>query len=294
MVDEVVVKKIGSIAAEVLSKGGTGKIGGNTSKGVFIRIRDRVLFLTREDFRSPFNLTVSTYDHRLSELKPGDQVIIRTDELFFPEVMLKVKTGSAELWTPAIPAQVAAPINDQVQLVEEWIRILVKKDPNKGFLFLAGNYGAENDAILVQQARQAVSGMVESFEDRNLPGFLIAAGGIMGSGGGLTPSGDDVLTGFFLYHTRYDQASGKVRPFVQEWCNEIVKLAFQKTTTISANRLEAAGLGMAEGIFLQMIDALFDPSIKIPEDFFDRLINFGHSSGVDTFMGIYFGVKSLC
>lgn len=294
MVNELVVTKIGSIAAEVLSKGGTGKIGGITSRGVFIRIRDRILFLTSEDFRSPFNLTISRFDPRLNELKPGDQVIIRADELFFPDVMLKVKTGSAELWTPTIPAQMTAAVSDQVLLAEKWIAVLCEKDPNKGFLFLAGNGHTDIDVLLVQQAREAVSGMLESFKRRDLKGFLVAANGIIGSGGGLTPSGDDVLTGFFLYHTRYDQAAGEVRPFIQEWCTEIVQLAYQKTTTISANRLEAAGLGMAEGIFLQMIDALFDPSIQLPADFFDRLINFGHSSGVDTFMGIYFGAKSLC
>ncbi len=294
MENDLIVKKIGFIAADVLSKGGTGKIGGITSRGVFIRINDRVLFLTSADYRSPFNLTLSDFNQRLNELKPGDQVIIRADELFFPEVMLKIKTGSAELWTPTIPRRLVSQIDDQILLAEQWVAVLREKDPNKGFLFLAENNGGENEVLLTHQARKALTGMVDSFKRRDLQAFLAAAGGIIGSGGGLTPSGDDVLTGFFLYHVRYDQAVGKTRSFIQEWCGEIVKLAFQKTTTISANRLEAAGLGMAEEIFLHMIDALFDPSIKLTDDYFDRLINFGHSSGVDTFIGIHFGVKSLC
>jgi hypothetical protein len=291
--NDLIVKKIGSIAAEVLSRNTAGKVAGITSRGVFLRIGDRILFLTTADYRSPFNLTLGFSDSRFEQLQAGDQVIIRQNELLFPRIGLIVKTDSADLWTPNSPAILATSPANQLALAEKWIALLRSKDPTKGFLFLADPMPANNDSMIVQKAHSAVSGMVKSFKERDLGAFLTAANLIIGAGGGLTPSGDDVLTGFFLYHVRYDQALEKPRLFVHEWCTEMVKLAFQKTTTISANRLEAAAAGMSEEIFLRLIDALFDPSIQLPDDNFDMLLNFGHSSGVDTLMGIYFGIKSL-
>ncbi len=291
--NDLIVKKIGSIAAEVLSRGGTGSVAGVTSRGVFLRIGNRVLFLTSADYRSPFNLTLEFADSRFEQLQAGDQVLIRQKELFFPRNRLIVKTESADLWTPHLPAVLVNSPENQLALAEKWIALLRSKDPTKGFLFLADPIPENNDSMIVQKAHNAVSGMLKSFKEKDLEAFLTAASLILGAGGGLTPSGDDVLTGFFLYHVRYDQAIGKPRLFVHEWCMELVKLAVQKTTTISTNRLEAAAEGMSEEIFLRLIDALFDPSIQLPDDYFDMLLNFGHSSGVDTLMGIYFGIMSL-
>ena len=63
------------------------------------------------------------------------------------------------------------------------------------------------------------------------------------------------------------------------------KMAFQKTTTISANRILTAGRGWAEEPFLQVIDTLFTGS-DMPSGMAELLTHFGHSSGVDTTLGI--------
>ena len=139
----------------------------------------------------------------------------------------------------------------------------------------------------------AAKGVIESYHKQDLGDFLTYSSRLLGSGSGLTPSGDDFLTGFFLYHIRYSQSSGTSTESLLKWNAELTELAFQKTTTISANRLQAAGRGWSEDVFLNLIDHLFDLSIPLMPDFINILMNFGHSSGVDTFMGIYYALESL-
>ena len=78
-----------------------------------------------------------------------------------------------------------------------------------------------------------------------------------------------------------------------EWCDEVTHLAFQKTTTISANRLMFTKRGWSEDIFLTLIDHLFDPAVPFGDDLVQLLMEIGHSSGVDTFMGIYYAISAL-
>jgi hypothetical protein len=290
--NELKIIKIGEIAAETLAMGGVGKVIGITSKGVFIRFGDRILFLTSADYRSPFNLTLANPNQKLEQLQPGDSVEIHQESLFIPIIETVVQTEDAVKWTPPAPVVIQTSLVQQLRMAEAWVDTLYRLDPLKGYLFLA-NEIPETEPFTAQHTRGSVAALLENFRSHNLEGFLKASLGLLGSGGGLTPSGDDFLAGFFLYHVRYDQAASVKRGFISEWNSEVSQLAFQKTTTISANRLAAAGRGWSEDLFLQLIDALFDSSVKLERNYFNHLLDFGHSSGVDTFMGIYFALQSL-
>lgn len=287
------VSRIGVIAAEILAEADSANVIGITSKGAFLRTDDRILFLTSADYRSPFNLTLTGVDHPLAELQPGDLIVIRDGELYIPEARITISTTAAEIWTPSAPVTLKTSIKDQLILAERWIERCRRKDPEKGFLFLANEPIDSSKSQIDQETRNSVLSLLDGFKQEDLESFMTGILALLGKGGGLTPSGDDLVTGFFLYHMRYDQAVGVERKFITEWLSSVTELAIERTTTISANRLAAARRGWSEELFLKIIDALFDPSIKLDGMFWERLISFGHSSGVDTFMGIYFAIKSL-
>lgn len=285
--------KIGVIAAEMLSTENSGNVIGVTSKGVFLRAGDSIAFITDAEYRSPFNLTLDYLDHSMDILQPGSKVILRPDELYFPEEHLTISTNEAEVWIPSSPVKIKESNLTQSALVEECARSLLHKDPQKGFLFLVHPPSENEGKTVIQKTRNSVEKLISSFKKQDSETFKNAAKELLGSGGGLTPSGDDLLTGFFLYHTRYDRASNKERKYIREWHAEILREAYTQTTTISANRLAAAGRGWSEELFLHVIDAIFDSSIRLNGRDLETLANFGHSSGVDTFTGIYFAVKSM-
>jgi hypothetical protein len=67
----------------------------------------------------------------------------------------------------------------------------------------------------------------------------------------------------------------------------------ERTTKISANRIKAACQGWAEEIFLEVLDHLLVSSVELLDEEVQRLVNFGHSSGVDTCMGIHSALSLL-
>ncbi len=286
------VSLIGAAAAESMSTVSNGKVAGVTSKGAFLRAADRIMFLTAADYRSPFNLTLDRVDHLFTSLQPGDTFEVLQGVIAFPTRHYQLDSSNAIIWQPSEPVPVLNTLAQQKERIEHLEERLQSIDPQKGFLFLSQSL----ERTVTGNQRNIYHGaykMVQEFKLQRKEPFMAAALKLLGAGGGLTPSGDDFLAGFFLYHLRNAQAGGKSFDFLAEWCDELVKISFEKTTTISANRLEYAARGWSEELFLLLIDHLFDTSIPFDNDKIQMLMDFGHSSGIDTLMGISFAVDSL-
>lgn len=283
---------IGAAVAESLKNAAAGSVVGVTSKGVFLRAADKIMFLTPADYRSPFNLTLSHAGHCFERLAPGDPFTIDDDRIVFSSRQMTVQTARAEIWLPPLPAPVKTFLAQQQELAGRIARKLRQMDAGKGYLFLSQPLEEITPGNHLKVYHTA-NDLVACFKKQDREGFMAASGLLLGAGGGLTPSGDDFLAGFFLYHFRHDQAAGRQRVFLAEWCDVLTGLAFEKTTTISANRLLFSARGWSEELFLHLIDHLFDPAIPFDDDLIRLLMEFGHSSGVDTFMGISYAVASL-
>ena len=286
------VSLVGAAAAESMSTVSNGKVAGVTSKGAFLRAADRIMFLTAEDYRSPFNLTLDRVEQLFTSLQPGDTFEVLQGGIAFPTRHFQLDTSSAIIWQPSEPVPVLITLAQQKGRIDHLVERLQSIDPQKGFLFLSQPL----EGMVTDNQRnihQAAYTMVQEFKAQRKERFIAAAQKLLGAGGGLTPSGDDFIAGFFLYHFRNAQAGGKRFDFLAEWCNELVKISYEKTTTISANRLEYTARGWSEELFLLLIDYLFDTTIPFDNDKIQMLMDFGHSSGTDTLIGISFAVDSL-
>lgn len=286
------VFRVGAAAAEVLGSRSDGSVLGVTSRGAFLRVGNRIIYLTSANYHSPFNLTLAGGDQRFERLEPGDRFGVDDGCIRFPARQVTVHTASAEVWHPPLPVPILAGTADQLQRSERIAVRLNAIDPGKGFLFLSQPpekvTSADNLRIY-----KAAGEIASAYRAKDLVRFMIAAGVMIGTGGGLTPSGDDFLTGFLLYHFRRMISTGESDDFLGEWCDEVTSLAFHKTTTISANRLMFTKRGWSEGIFLALIDHYFDPAVPFGDELVQLLMEIGHSSGVDTFMGIDYAIRSL-
>jgi len=286
------VFRVGAAAAEVINSKSAGSVLGVTSRGAFLRVGDRIIYLTSANYHSPFNLTLAGGDQRFERLEPGDTFTIDDGCLRFPARQVVVHTDGAEVWFPPVPVPILATTADQLQRSVCIAGRLNEINPGKGFLFLSQS----REKITTEDNTRIYDAAIEiqsAFRAKNLLRFMAAAGVLVGTGGGLTPSGDDFLTGFLLYHFRRELSMRESSGRLAEWCDEVTHLAFQKTTTISANRLMFTKRGWSEDIFLTLIDHLFDPAVPFGDDLVQLLMEIGHSSGVDTFMGIYYAISAL-
>lgn len=109
---------------------------------------------------------------------------------------------------------------------------------------------------------------------------------LIGRGKGLTPSGDDILSGFIMIRKSFLEKDN-----FQEYVKE--KLKVQKTTDISEAYYNALFSGYVSSLFLTFLSA-FETNETLNTNQLIKLIGkYGHTSGYDTLLGMYLGLQSL-
>lgn len=285
------ITSIGNYAKANLVEGTEGKVMGITSNGVFLLFGQHTLFLTKNGHDSPFNLILAQPDSIPPQIAAGDPVFFSQEDLLFPSRGISINLSDASVWTPPNAEPVSSPLDAQKKRAKEITQGLLNQHIQKGFLFLF--QAEESDNPEQTKIRFSTHQFVHAYIDRDRESILQASSSLFGLGGGLTPSGDDWITGFVLFHTRLLTTSGNNDPFLQKIGPDLVNAAYRQTTWVSANRLEAALQGWSEDLFINVISYITDVISTDPTKIAQQLMRFGHSSGVDTFLGIAAAVDSF-
>ena len=280
---------MGALSAEALAGNVHGTVLGMTSKGIFLRCGDSILFITEAPYKSPFNIYIPGFERLMNSLEINSRFEVTPTAIVFPTEFIQIVTENAEIWIPEPPVKVQTTKQRRLDLMDSLLKTISELDETKGWIFLY-NYKHTLPAEISERIIVNTQGFCTGYQQGDLEICLAAAERLLGLGGGLTPSGDDWITGFLLYQTRFLMASGDHSKFLEQLVDALQKMAFQKTTTISANRILAAGRGWAEEPFLQVIDTLFSGD-EMPAGLAVLLTLFGHSSGVDTTLGISSSIK---
>ena len=202
---------------------------GVTSKGVFLLFGKSSLFLTRDTHMSPFNIILSPENALPRELSIGAPVYYSQGDLLIPDCQLTISLVDTPVWTPPPPCPLNASRAEQVSNARIIYQGLQNFDPQKGFLFLVNK--ATADTPEQTQIRQSVKSFSKAFIGNDLQTCLHAAAHLFGLGTGLTPSGDDWITGFMLYQCCREIATKKApRPFIASLGAELVFTAYHQTT----------------------------------------------------------------
>jgi hypothetical protein len=112
----------------------------------------------------------------------------------------------------------------------------------------------------------------------------------LGAGQGLTPSGDDFVTGFILAMNRYKESFWS-QGNLEDLNRQVVSAAYQKTTRLSANLIEMATWGESDERLLNALDYIQGADYAV-ENVARNLSGWGHSSGVAGLAGIAAAVNT--
>lgn len=125
----------------------------------------------------------------------------------------------------------------------------------------------------------------------NLDHISKAASAIIGFGIGLTPTMDDILNGMMLI-IRYAAMSthGNLEELNLMY-NEILKFAEGRTTRVSHEMLIHAASGRTNEAIKKLLEAIFYGSEAAVTTSLIHTIEYGETSGTDTSIGIYIGIK---
>jgi hypothetical protein len=280
---------IGNIAFESLSKDQEASILGRTSRGIFISTSSRWLnYISSEPFRGPLTITLPDIGESFPNLSHGMHVHVESRQLIFPDVNWEISTYDSELWHPQLPASPPIPVADRQAWLIESSEMILKSRGKAGLAPLlpalldlpSPHLPFNQDETPLQKSIIRLKEQIS--KNQHLP-FTRSIIDLLGQGSGLTPSSDDFIIGFFLALNRWKYFLLPIQN-LQGLNGSIVAGAYEKTTTLSANLIECATLGLADERLIEALDWLMVGTSQDSQHL-EKMLSWGSSSGVDVFVG---------
>ena len=224
-------------------------------------------------------------DLRASGFRRGMRVVATADGQSIPEAAVVIDTGSAQVWSAALPASASLTAAgrataDLVRSIDVARRVAASRAPSAGLgPLLAG--GTEPADPLIGVARDRIERQRWAFDAGDLASIIGEAVELMGLGPGLTPSGDDYLVGLLA---GLESTGHRAHPAL---ATAVAYAAPTRTTAIGASVLRHA----ARGAFAERLHDVLAAIARGDDDDIDRAIGramaYGASSGADTLVGLF-------
>lgn len=281
------VRTIGSQAQRLLARPQTASLLGTTSKGLFLRLSvEQVVFLTTESYHGPLTLNLPATPAFERPPEADDPVQIAGNIIEFPASGLVIRTQGAVVWEPPDRRSEILAHAQREALLSNLVERALSLRPGgslSGYLpFLLNLHRSAGDDLNDLQAR--LLALQTAIRTRNWVDLQANFETWLGWGSGLTPSGDDLMIGFFLALSRW---GGQLIPNfpLQDLAQAIVPAAYGLSPLLSASLIECAAQGMADERLLVALDGLAtgEPG---PDACLDALLAWGNSSGLDVLCGM--------
>jgi hypothetical protein len=294
---ELHIDCIGSMASAVLSSEKSATIFSVTSVGIFLLSpNNRMVFLSFENYRGPLTAILSGGKSLFPTLTQKGMVSISRDRILFLDSGIRIAAYKAKTWNPTLPTNKPLQHNERTILIRQLALDVYQRKSNAGMSkilpFLVGFYqGAETlDEPLIWLA-EAIDRIKDQLAHRDWNALTETLISLLGMGMGLTPSGDDFIIGLLLSLNRWKSVF-QPGPELSAINVNIVAAAYRKTTTLSANLIESATLGLADERLIQAVDFLVIGEGH-QNNILQGILRWGNSSGVDAFAGMVTAFISL-
>lgn len=277
---------IGSIAFESLNSEMEGKIRGVTSQGIFIKTAGRWLhFLSFEPQYGPLTINLPLANRSEIPLDNEMRVRIASGQISIPDANLVITVNHAFVWQPEPPSTPPLPAAERAARIKLASGKIISSSQGNGlssilpYLLELPNHKNFNINEIIPPYKNILH------VQRSMGGLPSTSSivGLLGSGPGLTPSGDDFVIGLLLAVNRWETELA-TRHNLDLFNRGIVDAAYQKTTTLSANLIECAAQGLGDQRLIEALDWLMSGSGQ-DAHVIDNLLTWGSSSGSDVFVG---------
>ncbi len=280
------IQLAGLFARRALAAHRTARVQGSTSRGIFLLFPDReVVFLSNQPFGGP--LTLNMADRSLQQTypaKPGETARITETEICLPEAGLCFDLSAAQTWQAPLPP----PLNpNRRDTLDSLARQAFAARPAEGWAPLLPRLlgWIEPLAPLPTTLEVPLERLLAArrvLQAGETAAAVAQLQGLVGLGRGLTPSGDDCLTGLLLMRCRAGRAQTGADPLTEA----LIQATDERSTAISANLIKAAATGQADERLLQACDIILAGAEEQLPQALDGLLDYGSSSGLDALVGM--------
>jgi len=238
-------------------------------------------------------------DKLLPILQPGMEVYVGNNTLVIANCNFSFHLSDIPLWEPRPDVTVyqwnRETVAQHTRLLTQFLAKKQHQDglaPLIGSLFL-GKPPQENS--LSRMAMPKLRLLVQASWLQNIAGIEEATLGLAGLGPGLTPSGDDVLSGFAAIMALLSPQLSADSISRKHIASIIAAVAKPRTTKLSAVLLEFASRGEMSEQFGTLILSLNLPAeeFETVQKAADCVLAFGASSGGDILSGMLLGLHAL-
>ncbi len=285
---------IGKVAYDWLLQSSQAVVWGNTSTGLFLNIQpDKIIFLTSSDHFGPVNIIIRNQLPTHWENKDKIQIIHQENEFILFNQQDELQIMIDDIWhTPIKPPGRISPAEQQNRLLQSAKQISILKS-GQGFSpllipSLRNEPPADREDEWLNQSWNKINQLNQSLLKKDVDKVLNVSKQLIGSGRGLTPSGDDLLTGLFFMQQRWFENT--------DWLDEIFQSLVQEfqqhTTAVSSTLFQCAIQGEADARIQELSDALMSADIPFQQQAL-QLARWGNSSGADVFLGMLLAIASF-
>lgn len=286
---EIQTQGIGSVAAEALSVEQDLCVVGTTSRGVFIQTTGRwILFLSFETTMSPLTVSLGSGSEVLEAVMPGTAARCATGWLEFADPSVRVSLDMRAPWLPPAPEGAPGPLPDRLGRLAELTSKIPPARPAGEISALLPRIlepaSVDQDASGESERARSMRRLRRGLQTGNADNVASELAGFLGLGLGLTPSGDDLIIGLLLAIHRWGM-QGWGAASRSKLYREIIRAAYERTSTISSNLIECAAAGGADERLLHAVDHLWSGYPSRAEAL-AGLLDWGASSGADALAGM--------
>ena len=255
-------ESIGYVALKAISVSPTASVVGVTSRGILLRTPSKqILFLSFESHRGP--ITINTA-HTITNVGLSVQIIDSC--LFIGDAAIRL--NPANLWQPDPLPSTIVPLPTRLATLQHFLNRAAALRSN--FKLQTSNFKQSNH-LTTQPPNFELRTSNFQLPIPN-PQSLISN---LGLGPGLTPSHDDIVIGFLLTLNRYGRYPHN---------DLIIKEAYARTTTLSANLIECAAQGLADERLIRVVDCIFTGNKN--DRALDEMFGWGETSGFNALIGM--------
>ena len=263
----------------------------------------RLMVLLAMPRRGPTNIVVPGLRSGLEDMRVGQRVSLSSRVVVVADAGLSIDLVDVPVWPSFVPPTI--PVAD-AEVRQSHIVTAAALAEEKGVQGLVGllpelipgilgglaklptaatNLMTTTWASVSDQALAAIGRLSRGARRRTADGFYVEARRLIGLGPGLTPSGDDFLTGMLLSLLYAGRASNGDVEWVWEAGERLAHAAVGRTTMVSEQQLWLAARGETDEIVGSAIKAMLWGENRLPTAIED-LLGVGSTSGGDMLTGI--------
>ncbi|MBS3815581.1 MAG: DUF2877 domain-containing protein [Hadesarchaea archaeon] len=295
--------QIGLTANKIINQVETGEIHSIFDRTFNLILEDNLVGIAQKDVtQTPINIVTSISSKESMSslgLKKGKRVKVIEDQIIIRNV-LNISLEEAVIWRPRTRVESHLDfdsIRRNVDLAKRVSKRKIKTDGLGQLLnslesILVGEEINSNDLNRVtEKAIPSITQLVRGVRENDLRIVKSSARKLIGLGPGLSPSADDMLSGFMLAKWWIANSLDKRNVNRVRELNEAITDSKDRTTLVSQQLLVHGARGETNKAIEEFLEAILSGNKSSIESSVERVMSIGETSGVDTMLGLLMGLE---